>query len=340
MGTITRRKLPDLVKNIVKSGEQYNFFQLMHLLEQHWLPCAISAKTINEHLQLIPCKDMGFPATDIKQCNIDKHHKITTHLTFLGLCGVDSPLPHYFSEYIHQEQINADCIYDFLNIFNNRLYILQYLAWKKYHLNNSYNEYLIALSGNILQNRDEQEFAFAGLLGAWHHNSTSLSGIISDYLGQVLVKIKQFMPRWINVGTTLQLGPDRICLGDNAILGNQALTTADKITIFIGPLEMSQTLALLPDQEQYQRLIQLISRYIGSNITFNITFITKTPKTCLILGQDNIKIGWISWLGEQDNDNIKIILFLIRNQHEKNSNYKSNGRRAFVIASRDACHRN
>ena len=86
----------------------------MHLLEQHGLPPP----------KLIPAKSLSFPASDIKKCSKDEHNNIIMELNFMGLYGVDSPLPHYFSEYVHKSHNN--CLADFLNIFNNRIYHLFY----------------------------------------------------------------------------------------------------------------------------------------------------------------------------------------------------------------------
>ena len=50
----------------------------------------------------------------------------------MGLVGVSSPLPIYFSEYVARHEENGRPLIDFLNIFNHRCYVLFYLAWKKY----------------------------------------------------------------------------------------------------------------------------------------------------------------------------------------------------------------
>ncbi len=306
----TGNKKPSLNKKLVKDSSQYNFMQYLQLLEQQWLDEPISAKTNHPNLKLIPTKDLGFPASDIKSSTIQQQ-QLTVQLTFMGLCGADSPLPQYFAEYIQADNPGSDCMYDFLNIFSNRIYILLYLAWKKYHLflnpeKSNYLKYLIALSGNTLTVNDQREFAFAGLLGSQHHNCASLTASLSDYL-QAPVNIQEFIPVWVDLGEALAIGRDKISVGDNAMLGNQA-AAAQKIIIQIGPLTLTQALQLLPDQDSYQRLTSLIKRYIDMHISCDIVLLLRPASSCITLGKTEAKLGWISWLGKRGKLTIKFTL--------------------------------
>jgi len=294
MATATWRKLPAIIKNIIQDGAKYNFLQLMRLLEKCWLTDHLSSNLLNKYIQLNSAAEISFPANDIKKCTINEQNKLQLQLTFMGLCGVDSPLPHYFLEH------NNNCIYNFLNIFNNRLYILFYLAWKKYHpfvqLNDSpYLQYLKFLSGNLLTEQDSQEFAVAGLLGTRVHSSIGLVGLLREYAE--CIQVTQFVPYWTNLDKILQIG-DAIYLGDNSLLGDQIVTRTRKIAIQIGPLDSEEALQLFPGQIKNQRLRCLIARYLCPGILFDlILIITPTITDCLKLG-NNIQLGWISWLGK------------------------------------------
>lgn len=307
MGTI-RNKKPDLINSLINDSSQYNVMQFLRLLEQH-LPQPISVTTNNPGLKLISAPELTFPASDIKSCTL-QHQQLVTQLTFMGLCGVDSPLPQYFAEYIQANNANSACLYDFLNIFSNRIYTLLYLVWKKYHIflnpeKSKYLNYLIALSGNILTPQDQQEYAFAGLMGSQHHNCSSLTAMLSDYL-QAAVLIDELMPVWVELNNTLSIGQDNISIGDNAILGNHAIA-AQKIIIRVGPLSLQQAIKILPDQSAYQRLINLISRYVDLHISYDIILILRPATTCITLGKNNVKLGWTSWIGKCGNLNIKLI---------------------------------
>ncbi|KPJ67159.1 MAG: hypothetical protein AMJ43_05765 [Coxiella sp. DG_40] len=312
MAIVARRKLPALVKDIIEHGSQYNFFQAIRLLENNWLTQDLSASKVNKNFQLISASEISFPATDIKECTIDEYNKLKLKLTFMSLCGVDSPLSHYFLEYAQRNDECSQCISDFLNIFGNRLYIFLYLVWKKYrpfiHIEKSpYLEYLKFLSGNTLTTEDTNEFAFVGLLGSPIHGATALTGMINEYLDNVTVNVQQFVPCLINLKSVLHIGIDKICLGDNAILGDQIVTTTRKIIIRIGPLDEQCATQLFPGQIENYRLRSLISRYLGLTLQFDLFLIINNTHThCLKLGTDVISLGRISWLGKCAHKNYRI----------------------------------
>ncbi len=273
------------------------------MLEDDWLSHDLSTSIVNKHLQLSSVPEICFPATDIKECSIDEHNRLKLKLTFMGLCGVDSPLSHYFLEYAQRDDEHAKCVSDFLNIFNNRLYTFLYLVWKKYRPfvcieKSLYLEYLKFLSGNTLMTQDGNEFAFVGLLGSSVHSAVALTGMISEYLDNVPVNVQQFVPYLINL-SVLRIGISEIRLGDNAILGNQIMTKARKIIIQIGPLDDQCAAQLFPEQVENHRLKNLVSRYLGPTLQFDIVLIINiTHDHCLKLGSDNIGLGRISWLGK------------------------------------------
>jgi type VI secretion system protein ImpH len=304
MATATWRKLPAIVKSIIQEGPKYNFLQLMRLLDNCEFAKHLASNLFNKYIQLNSTTEISFPASDIQKCTIDTHNRLKLQLTFMGLCGVDSPLPHYFLAH------HNNCIYDFLNIFNNRLYLLFYLAWKKYHpfiqLNNSpYRQYLKFLSGNLLTELDQKEFAFTGLLGQRIHNSLALSGLISEYLNGLNAQVAQFIPSWAKLETTWQFG-HAIYLGDNSLLGNQIITRTRKIAIQIGPLDSAKAQQLFPGQIKYQHLRSLITCYLGHGILFDlILIINQSIIDCLKLG-NHIQLGWTCWLGKLHKTNYQL----------------------------------
>ena len=79
-----------------------------------------------------------FPPSDIKGIK-ENRGVFELTLTFMGLVGVSSPLPLYFSEYIARYEDNSQPLVDFLNIFNHRCYSLFYRAWKKYRFLTSFS---------------------------------------------------------------------------------------------------------------------------------------------------------------------------------------------------------
>ena len=260
MATFVRRKLSNIIKDVLQSGTQYNFFQLLRRL----IHCRV------KNLKLFSSSKISFPVGDIYSCSLDENDKLCVELTFMGLNGVASPLPHYFLDIIQQEDSEQNCLADFLNIFNQHFYWLLYLVWQKYH------PYV-----------DAQKYkTYTRSLGARIHNSIGLQGLISDYCPVV---IKQFIPSWINLEQSSILGGEQIILGDNAVLGERAVTRSHKIIIKIGPITR---------QEQYKQLLDLISCYVGPLIKFDLVIQIQPPESSeMLLGIKHNKLGWCAFLG-------------------------------------------
>ena len=127
-----------------------------------------------------------------------------------GLPESSSPLPVYFSDYIVRHEAEAAALLDFLTIFNNRMYALFYRAWKKYRLIlSSAGDPLVrciaALAG-IPLNMDLpasalRSLAYAGLNAGAPRSHASLEAMVSDYFGNIPVRVTEFMPRWAPLPT-------------------------------------------------------------------------------------------------------------------------------------------
>ncbi|MCK4608972.1 MAG: type VI secretion system baseplate subunit TssG [Gammaproteobacteria bacterium] len=306
MATTARHQPSDLIKELLQHGQGYSFFQALRLLE---------ADSSDNSTQMRSVAELSFPATDIKACHLNKQGSLVLYLTFMGLYGVDSPLPHYFLEQTLGDESSAKCTRAFLDIFNNHCYRLLYLAWKKYHplmhvkQRSAYLEYLKSISGNLLTKKDTTEYGVTGILGARIHNSSGLAGLLREYLEIDKIFVHQFMPRWIKVGAALPLGQTAINLGDNTLLGNQVVSLMQEIAICFGPITFLRAQQLLPGQPKYALLKSLIQRYVGTAILFTLVITIYAPTAKIIrLGQDQAQLGWASWLGvlQQDIYEIKV----------------------------------
>lgn len=79
---------------------------------------------------------MGFPVSELKNVERDVDNPDappTVRTTFLGLYGVDSPLPTAYLDYITQRHDGHDAVMAFLDIFNHRFITQYYRIWRKYN---------------------------------------------------------------------------------------------------------------------------------------------------------------------------------------------------------------
>jgi len=288
----------DLIDSISSNAAEFDFYQFVRLLERQGIK-----------QQFSPSADISFPASDIKQAQW-LENVLSIKLSFMGFYGVDSPLPQYFFTEALFDTENGKCLREFLNIFSQRIYTLLYAAWKKFQPvvqleqgNADYLQLLRSISGNALTSNDQKEFAYAGLLGRRIKNAVGLATMLSSFLNGLKVDVQQFKEKWCRIETNAYLGgyaDQALGLGDNTILGNQVVDRTKHIEIRIGPMTIEAAMQLLPGQEQHQRLNQLIKRYIGPLIEYELTYIVK-PSVIngLQLGKSEIHLGWASWIGEK-----------------------------------------
>jgi type VI secretion system protein ImpH len=292
--------MAELIELLQQQAPQFQFFQVLRLLErsEENQPNNWFKKT-----NLLSSSDLTFPAADIKKIQQTSTNQLILYLNFMGLVGVDSPLPHYFSEFLIGQR-DTQQLQDFLKIFNQRIYQLLYLAWKKFQpivqleqKDYRYYQYLIALSGNCLQMHDKQEFAFAGLFGSSRHTAIGLQQLLQEYLQLPAIEIKQFVPRWLSLDVEEKLGKN-LQLGANSVLGQQILSVDSQIEIHIHSLTWEKARQWLPNQTAGQRLTNIIRTYLGKMLNFDLIFhIQVTTPRILKLGCENIQLGWTSWLG-------------------------------------------
>ena len=346
MGTTSRRKLPDLIEDIFNNAPKYEFVQVIRLLESGWYGRGEIGRGLDKWLRMRPAPEISFPGADIRRCGFDDNGQVDLQLNFMGLYGVDAPMPSYFTDLIARDDESSECMRNFLDIFSHRLYALFYMAWKKYrpyiNLDSehcSYIDYVIALSGQTLHSRDDVELGFSGAMGTRVRNATSLSGMLTEFMGDVPAKVRQFVPRWVKIDSEAYVGGEgsfAMELGDNTILGNEVLDISGKIDITIGPLEVSEVKKLLPGRPDAVALANLISRYLDPTIDFDLVLIIK-PSSILgmQLGSDDVMLGWSTWIGYQvaETDELRIpgeSLFITNQQEQSEEIKKATAKLAMV----------
>lgn len=127
---LTDRLAPDIAR--------INFYRFCQLLEQRQqnAPLGSTDSPAADAVRFRPHPGMGFPVSELKNverdvCNPDAPPTVRT--TFLGLYGVDSPLPTAYLDYITQRHDGHDAVMAFLDIFNHRFITQYYRIWRKYN---------------------------------------------------------------------------------------------------------------------------------------------------------------------------------------------------------------
>lgn len=127
---LTDRLAPDIAR--------INFYRFCQFLEQSQqnAPLGSTDNPATDAVRFRPHPGMGFPVSELKNVERDAGNPNvppTVRTTFLGLYGVDSPLPTAYLDYITQRHDGHDAVMAFLDIFNHRFITQYYRIWRKYN---------------------------------------------------------------------------------------------------------------------------------------------------------------------------------------------------------------
>jgi type VI secretion system protein ImpH len=202
MADLTLQK--NISARLQEEGHYFNFFQVLQLLEERYRKEIGSLNPLEEgKIRCFPDSSLVFPPSDIDE----KNGVFRLALTFMGLVGVSSPLPLYFSEYVARHEDNARPLLDFLDLFNHRCYTLFYRAWKKYRVVNAFSKktadpltrrvaQLAGMDPDRMKDPAQMRLlAYTGLLAGKCRGKSGLTSMISDFYNGLPVCIKEYMPR-------------------------------------------------------------------------------------------------------------------------------------------------
>ncbi len=304
------KKRPSLSSRLTSEGYLFNFFQVLQLLEEKLL----KEKSINNPLDTgaIRCvsdSSLVFPPNDIKRITESKGVFELT-LTFMGLVGVSSPLPLYFSEYVARHEDNAQPLLDFLAIFNHRCYSLFYRAWKKYRFISAfYSRPTDPLSRRIalLAGIDPQKLsdpsqarllAYTGIYASKCRGTSALISLLSDFFGRLPVDINEHEPRWVPIQNPPKIGVDSQ-LGISSMSGTFKWDISGKFRIMVGPLPRDRFELFLPGSDNIKKMKELVSSFLADPLEYDIEVKLQSRELVpVVLGANDTGLGETSSLGK------------------------------------------
>ena len=141
-----RPRAPYLIRDVQFNGHKYNFFHAVRLLqklegERGLIGTDLSAA--QEALRFSVSNSLIFPKGDVAGISMgrtqDDGRVFHVETTFLGLHGVDSPLPSSFVHELAQGTGLPNTRKQFFDYFHHRLLSLFYQSWQKYRYFVTYN---------------------------------------------------------------------------------------------------------------------------------------------------------------------------------------------------------
>jgi len=304
--------MDDLIKRLKEEGYNFNFFQALSLLEEKYSKFENISKPIeNGKIRLNPSPSLSFPASDIAQV-LETKNGIKFVLTFMGLLGVSSPLPLYFTEYVLRHEENANSLYDFICIFNHRLYTLFYRAWQKYRfINIAFNlhenplSYAIASLCGLNKNQIKDPFyfkilAYTGAFCNVVRSKESLRAILVDYFGGLPIKIYEWQSLWTEIKDLPKIGENFI-LGQTSVIGTKKLDIAGNFRVSVGPLPREIFEKFLRNSQNIQEMKKIIDMFLTDPLKYDIEVKMESVELIpVILGQNQARLGETTSLGKSN----------------------------------------
>ncbi len=201
--------------------------------------------------------------------------KLELLVYFLGLCGVNGPLPLELSQYIYQRAFNHGdhTLRCFLDLINHRLLTLFYRAFAHHELPVSFDRAddpighaLAALAGaqppeRILTPVKAQ--ALSAFLMNPQRSGTNLALMLSAFF-QHEIKVREFAPSRQKMAPQYQarLGRQNCSLNRNCQLGRHYFTCTQVITVELTNLSYRAALTFMPGGLGGQELCALLRLYL------------------------------------------------------------------------------
>jgi type VI secretion system protein ImpH len=246
-------------------------------------------------------------------------------VSYIGAYGPHGPFPTHLTQYIdEQRRHRGDATWvGFLDIFHHRVISLFYRAWANVQPTVSrdrpetdrFAHYLGALIGQSTSARPRppDELDDLSLHAATHfvgptRHAEGLGKVLQLYFG-VPIEIEQFVGQWLDI-------PDEYCwlvapslpevqsaigvLGESTRVGTQVWDRQSKFRVIVGPVSLDEYAEFLPGADRLPRLIELVQRYAGVEIHWDICLILdEGDRQGAILGSVG-RLGQTANLGQSD----------------------------------------
>ncbi|MBI2707544.1 MAG: type VI secretion system baseplate subunit TssG [Proteobacteria bacterium] len=335
MARTNRKSAPTVKDVLLKEPYRFEFHQAIKLLE-YLHPKAIPfGETVNPSEEVVSVKSRIYfesLSSDIYSLqNVPlssaspPYDPPILNVNFMGLAGIQGPLPFPYTEMIIQRVRSGDTsLKDFLDIFNHRLISILHRIRKQYLIClNSYSpekteiaqglKSLLGIGQPALQNRlhfpDRSLLDYAGLYWARPRSAEGLERIIGSYFN-IPIRLDKCVGRWHFLAsdqtTKLSKQGQWQALGQGAVLGTRAWDQVTHFSIHLGPLTVDQLDVFLPNGQGFPRLKDLTQLYADPSLDFSVTYqVEKPPSTQLA---QKSYLGWRCWLGESlvSGDNVKV----------------------------------
>lgn len=314
---------PRLTPRLEADLHRINFYRFCQLLEKRNPGKPLLGSTshpADDPVRFAAHPGMGFPVSELKAVEYDEDDAGKPPLirtTFMGMYGVDSPLPTAYLDDITQRREGHDALQGFLDIFSHRILTQFYRIWRKYSYpatfepgaTDSISQSLLGLVGLGIPGTAGQIATpvsrFLSLLGVLQQPGKTQEGIqalVSLLAPETRVQVSPYCLRPVEVSQPLGFyGEQDFLLDGNTPLGNEAMDASSQLLIALTTENAQESRGWKPDGLLYQDFLVMLRVYLGWRFKAKITL---TTRTCLLavppLGEEAFWLGMNGVLGAEE----------------------------------------
>ncbi|EDL7784856.1 type VI secretion system baseplate subunit TssG [Salmonella enterica] len=262
-----------------------NFYRFCQLLEQENPDSPKLGTTSHpgdDPVRFCPWPGMGFPVSTLKAVETNEDHPTlppTVRTTFLGMYGVDSPLPTPWLDDIAQRREGHEVVTAFLDIFSHRITTQYYRIWRKYAYPATFeaggrdatSQCLLGLVGLGIPGTAEQVATpvsrFLALLSTMRlptRNAEGFRALVSLLAPNTRAIITEPDPVKVHIDNRSGLGAgNRILLSQRATLGKTAKEACSRVLVTLETEDPDETEGWLPGGVLHTDLLVLLRVYLG-----------------------------------------------------------------------------
>jgi len=264
-----------------------NFYRFCKLLEQSQPDKPVTGSTWqvrHEPVRFRPHPGMGFPASEIKGAEPPEHPHLppTVRITFMGLYGVESPLPTHYIDDITQRREGYEATADFLDIFNHRLIAQYYRIWRKYSYPATFEEggkdktsqYLLGLAGlgidgctDSIATPASRFLALLPVMLLPGRTAEGMASLVRLLAPNTQAKIWHHDKRRVPLKSPLTMSVRQpVTLTNRPVMGNYATDANSQVLMRLTTSDPTEVQGWLPGGELHGDLMALLHVYLGSRL--------------------------------------------------------------------------
>ncbi len=323
--SVANEDLQRLEADIVANGSAYSFRQLVRLLRGRLRP---PGTTPDEAVRVRPELSLELPRSEVARVerHEDQYEVITT---FLGLYGVSSPLPAFYTEeLIEAAQEDRTTAQTLLDAIHQHLFDL-YIAARDKHRpldgaverdDARFLDMLRSLVGlrdpnmrRVLPQPDRM-LRYVALLGPQQRSAEGLRTLLADALGDMDVTVEQCVERQVRIpaAARMLLGRQSHQLGRNAVIGLHVSDRMSRFRVRIGPLDAERFHALVNRHNHWRWLVGMIGFYMDTPLQCELELaLEEGAGETTVLGDSSLsQLGTTTWLFSGEPEGIRATLHL------------------------------